>query len=135
MFDLSKNNLSEIAELGYEFEVKMPDGSATGAFITVRGEQSKKAQAHVRKMFAEYQAKELAAQRRGKQLDPITLEEAEERNAETAAVRTISWRGFGEKGQEIPFTPENAKRIYLEHEWIRDQVMEESKQILNFRPK
>ena len=36
-FDLTKSNLAEKSEAGHEFEVKYPDGSSSGLFITVRG--------------------------------------------------------------------------------------------------
>jgi hypothetical protein len=134
-FDLSKNNYAEAAEVGYEFELKFPDtGEGTGAFITVRGEQSKTLKVYGRKKITEYQSKEAQAKRRGKEVEPPTFDELEDLAIESAIVRTISWRGIDENGVAVPFNEENAKRIYKEHAWIRTQVMEESAQILNFRP-
>lgn len=134
-FDLSKNNFGEAAEAGYEFELKLPGtGEGTGAFITVRGDQSKTVKAYARKKYAEFKLKEQQARRRGKEPEDMTLDEAEELAVEAAIVRVISWRGIDEDGKPVPFTKENAARIFLEHPWIRDQVTEESSQILNFRP-
>lgn len=134
-FDLTKNNFSKIAEQGYEFELTMPhDGSGTGAFITVRGDQSPAVKAHARRQFNEYQARQATLKRRGKQ-DEINLEELEEQAVENAVVRIISWKGFLEDGADVPFTKENAVRILTEHSFIREQVMEAAGDLLNFRPK
>lgn len=134
-FDLTKNNYGEVAEAGYEFELKLPGtGEGTGALITVRGDQSKTVKAYARKKYSEFKLKEQQARRRGKDPEDMTLEEAEELAVEAAIVRVITWKGIDESGKPVPFTKENATRIFMEHPWIRDQVMEESSQILNFRP-
>lgn len=132
--DLAKTNLSEAADAGYEFEIKLPgSGEGTGAFITVRGEMSKTVKAYARQKFREFQLKEQQAKRRGKANEDLTLEEAEDLAIETAIVRVIGWRGITENGKEVAFSKENADRIFREHSWIREQVMEESGQLLNFR--
>ena len=135
MFDLSKNNFAEIAEAGYEFELKLPGtGEGTGAFITIRGDQSKTVKAYARKKYAEFKLKEQQAKRRGKEAEDMTLDEAEELAIESAIVRVIDWKGLAENGKEIPFTKENAERIFKEHPFIREAVTEEAGQLLNFRP-
>lgn len=133
--DLAKTNLADAADAGYEFEIKLPgSGEGTGAFVTVRGEMSKTVKAYARQKFREFQLREQQAKRRGKTVDDLTLEEAEEMAVESAVVRVIGWRGITENGKEVAFSKENAERIFTEHSWIREQVMEESNQILNFRP-
>lgn len=135
LFDLSKNNVGAANEAGFEFELVMPgSGEATGAFIKVRGEQSPSVKNYGRRLFTEYQMKQTAAKRRGKEYD-IDLDEAEETGIQSAVVRIISWRNIAENGKEIEFNKENAERILKEHSWIKEQVMEESSQALNFRPK
>jgi hypothetical protein len=135
-FDLSKNNFAESAEAGFEFELKLPGtGEGTGAFITIRGDQSKTVKAYARKKYAEFKLKEQQAKRRGKEADDMTLDEAEELAIESAVVRVIDWKGIAENGKDIPFSKENAERIFKEHPWIREAVTEESAQLLNFRPK
>jgi len=132
--DLAKTNLADAADAGYEFEIKLPgSGDPTGAFITVRGEMSKVVKNYSRQKFREFQLKEQQAKRRGKESQEMTLEEAEDLAIETALVRVIDWRGITENGKDVPFTKENAERIFREHSWIREQVMEESGQLLNFR--
>lgn len=132
--DLAKTNLADAADAGYEFEIKLPgSGDPTGAFITVRGEMSKVVKNYSRQKFREFQLKEQQAKRRGKESQEMTLEEAEDLAIETTLVRVIDWRGITENGKDVPFTKENAERIFREHSWIREQVMEESSQLLNFR--
>lgn len=136
MFDLAKNNFAEAAEQGYEFELRLPGtNEATGAFITVRGDQSKTVKAYARKKYNEFKMKEQAARRRGKEVEDMTLEEAEELAIESAIVRIIGWKGIMENGKELPFSKEVAERVLKDHPWIRDAVTEESSQLLNFRPK
>lgn len=133
-FDLAKHNYTEIAEAGYEFELKLPGtGEGTGVFITVRGDQSKTVKAFGRKKYSEFKLREQQAKRRGKDVDDMTLEEAEELSVESAIVRVIGWKNITENGKEVPFTKENAERIFKEYSWIKDQVMEEAGQLLNFR--
>ena len=134
-FDLAKHNYTEIAEEGYKFELKLPGtGEGTGVFITVRGDQSKTVKAFGRKKYSEFKLREQQAKRRGKEVDDMTLEEAEELSIESAVVRVIAWENITENGKEVAFTKENAERIFKEHSWIKDQVMEEAGQLLNFRP-
>jgi hypothetical protein len=133
--DLAKNNLSVAADIGHEFEVRLPGtNEATGAFITVRGEESKTVKAFGRNKFKEFQQKQVQARRRGKDVEEMSLEDAEELAVETAVVRVMNWRGITDNGEEVKFSPEAATKIFKEHSWIREQVMEESSQILNFRP-
>jgi hypothetical protein len=134
-FDLKKHNYTEIAEEGYKFELKLPGtGEGTGVFITVRGDQSKTVKAFGRKKYSEFKLREQQAKRRGKDVEDMTLEEAEELSIESAVVRVIAWENITEDGKEVPFTKENAERIFKEYSWIKDQVMEEAGQLLNFRP-
>jgi hypothetical protein len=134
-FDLSKNNYGEAAEAGYTFELKLPGtGEGTDAFITIRGDQSKTVKAYARKKYAEFKLKETQARRRGKEAEDMTLEEAEDLAVEAAVVRVIGWKGIAENGKDVPFTKENAERIFKDHPWIREAVTEEAGQILNFRP-
>ena len=133
-FDLVKNNLSTIAEAGYEFEITLPgSGQGTGAFVTVRGSESKTVKAYQRKKFAEYQMRQKTARKRGRDEDDLSLEEAEELAVEAAVGRIIQWKGLEESGKEVLFSQENATRILTEHSWIREQVMEASNDLLNFQ--
>lgn len=133
--DLKVVNLSKIAEEGFEFQLEMPEtNEKLDAFITIRGSQSEKARNHARKKYNQLQTREALARKKGKE-DPIQIEEAEEMAIETAVKRVISWRGIDEDGVAVPFTDENARRIFKENPWIREQVQTESDNLGNFLPK
>ena len=131
-FDIVKTNLAEKAELGYEFEVKLPDGSPTDFYITVRGTQSPKVKAYSKKVFNQLQVKEQQAKRKGKQDQPVDLDEAEETLIKSAVARIVTWKGLEEDGKEVKPTEENFKRIMREQDWIRSQVLEEADIAANF---
>jgi hypothetical protein len=132
MLDLKVQNLSEVSEAGYEFELTLPGtGDKTGAFVKVRGAQSKIARAYARKKYQEFRQKEQVAKRKGRD-EELSLDEAEDMAVETAITRIISWKGISEGKVEVPFTKENAERILKEHSWIREAIVEASEDLLNF---
>lgn len=132
--DLAVKNLAATSEAGYEFELLYPGSDEpTGAFVTVRGAQSPKVKAYARKKYSEFRLKEQQARRRGKDVEEMTLDDAEDLAIEGAIVRIISWRGIAESGVDVPFNAENAARILKEHSWIREQVQEQSDTLLNFQ--
>lgn len=133
MLDLLNNNPADIADAGYEFTVVLPDGTETDAKIKVRGINSKAVKAFGRKMYTEFKMKEQAAKRRGKEPEDMTLEEAEEFAARSAAVRVISWTGLSEGGVALECTKDVVEATLLKYPFIREQVMAESDNILNFR--
>ena len=130
-FDIKLNNLSEKAETGYEFEVKLPNGTSTDFFITVRGTQSPKVKAYSKKVFNQMQIKEQQMKRKGREVE-FNLEDAEDMAVESAAIRIVTWRGLEEDGKEVKPTEENLKRIMREQDWIRSQVLDESDIAANF---
>jgi len=135
MFDLKQNNLSEQSEAGYEFELIYPSTQEPcGIFVKVRGEESKIVRAFQRKTMAERQQRDQINKRKGKDTE-LNPQEIHQAIIDFTVNRIISWRGVLENAVEVPFTKENAERILDEHPWIQEQVLEESKNILNFRPK
>lgn len=133
-FDIVKQDFSKSAEIGYEFELKLPTGAGSGAYLTVIGEQSSTVKQYSRRKFQEYQQRQAIAKRKGRE-EEFSLEEAEEIAVESALVRLTNWRGVTEDDKEVKFNKDNAREILKNHSWIRDQVMEESSDILNFTPK
>ncbi len=134
MLDIQKNDFNKSSEAGFEFEIKLPTGEATGAFIKVRGVQSPTVKAFSRRKYSEMESQRQMARRRGKDMPEMTLEEAEDAVVEAAVVRVISWKGLTNGGQPLEFSKEAATNLFREHDWIRAQVMEASDDILNFRP-
>ena len=131
-FDIKLNNLSEKAEAGYEFEVKLPDGTSTDFFITVRGNQSPKMKKYSKDLFNKMQMKELQAKRRGKGEQPVDLDEAEATLIESAVARIVTWKGLEDGGKVVEPTQENFVRIMTDLDWVRKQVLDESDNAANF---
>lgn len=133
MLDLKKTNLSAQAEEGYRFELLIPElNDPTGAFITVRGAQSPTVKAHAKSTFNRMQAEAKRAKRAGREQDDYTLDEMEQMSIDSAYVRIIGWEGIEEDGKEVKFTEDNVKRILRDHVWIREAVIKESDNLLNF---
>ena len=131
-FDIKLTNLSEKAEAGYEFEVKLPDGSSTDFYITVRGNQSPKIKKFSKDLFNKMQMKDLQAKRKGKGEQPVDLDEAEATLIESAVARIVTWKGLEDGGKVVEPTQENIVRIMTELDWVRTQVLEESDNAANF---
>ena len=131
-FDIKKTNLAEQAEAGYEFEVKLPDGSSTDFYITVRGNLSPKVKKFSKDLFNQLQLKELQAKRKGKADQPVDLEEAEETLIKSAVARIVTWKGLEDGGKVVDPTQENFVRIMTELDWVRKQVLDESDNDANF---
>lgn len=135
-FDIKKNDPAMVSEVGYEFNVILPDGTETDFKIKVRGENSPKVDAFRRKEYAEMDIRERAAKRANKkEADPQTITELLEKIDRAAANRVISWSGLKEDGVEIPYSEETAERLMRDYKWLGKIVMKESEDLLNFRHK
>ena len=131
-FDLKKNNLADKAESGFEFEIKLPEiGTPTGMFFTIRGQKAKKVKEYSRKKFKEINDR-IKYNQKFKKDEDFTPEEAEELSVDAAVVRVISFKGVFEDGVEVEFNESNLRRILSEHDWIREQIIQESDNIVNF---
>jgi len=133
-FDIITQNYSSAAEVGYSFELILPDGSVSDAKLTVIGDLSATVQNYVKRKYKEIKSQVDAAKRRNKDWEP-TLEEATEDAIEGALVRLVGWEGFTENGKKVEFSKEKAKEVLTQHSWIREQIYEESKNVVNFTPK
>lgn len=135
MLNLKVNDPAVIAEVGYEFTVEMPDGTQTDAKIKVRGGLSKTVMNYGRKMFAEKQARDKQKKRnRSYDENDIDLTELEASAVKAAVVRIISWSGLGvEEGKELAFNQENAEMLMKDYPFIREQVIQNSEDLSNFR--
>lgn len=134
MFDINKQDFSKAAEAGYTFELKLPTGADAGAKLTILGELSPTVKAYGRKKYQEYQQQQAIAKRKGKEVE-MDLDEAEELAVEAAVIRLVGWEGITDAGKEVPFSKEKAVEILTAHSWIREQIMDESRDVLNFKPK
>ena len=138
MLNLSKNNVSAMAEAGYEFELVIPGtDEGTGGFVKVRGVESKIAKQFARKMLQEQIKKEAATKNKDK--NKIDFENIDESMARTAYSRIISWRGISiatdadGKDIELELTEAKAMMVLMDPPWIGEQILEASNEVEIFR--
>lgn len=135
MFDLQKQDFSKAAEAGYTFELKLPTGVSSGAKLTILGDFAPTVKAYNKGKFQEWQLKQSIAKRKGKDADLMDLEEAEAVAVESTLVRLVGWEGITENGKEVPFSKEKAREVLTQHSWIREAIIAESEDVINFSPK
>lgn len=70
--------------------------------------------------------------RRNRKGKDQTLAEMEQQSADLLSYVTTGWEGIMWQGEPIPFTRENAKKLYLDRPWIRKQVDEFVAEAENF---
>ena len=133
-FDIVKDDFSKAAEVGYTFELKLPTGAGSGAFLTILGDNAPVVKQFGRRKFQEWQQRQATAKRKGKE-EEFSLDEAEETAVESALVRLVGWKGITEDGKEVKFSKEKAREILTQHSFIREAIVEEAADITNFRPK
>lgn len=119
-------------ETGHTFEPKYPDGTGIGATITVRGPDSASVRELLKRQLTRLQAKELAAKRRGNEIEPPNLDELEQQAVDLAVAYTVTWGGFFDGDIVLEPTEQNLRAIYAECSWIRRQVIEEAQELGNF---
>jgi len=114
--DINKLYTSDAHEEGAEMQVIGLDGKHLECWITVAGLDSKR----YRKALRDNRRSliEKAANRKDGD-DEIDTEES---TADTLARATIGWRGFTDNGEELEFSTELAKQLYLSAPYIADQV-------------
>lgn len=133
MLDLKKTDIAAISEEGYKFQLLLPEvKTPLDAWITVRGANAQKVKDFAKKKFSEMQRLEVIAKRKGKDVDPMTLDEAEEMAIDSAALRVKAWEGICEGKVEVPCDEENIKRILKQHAWLREAILEASDNLANF---
>ena len=133
--DLANLDLAAPADKGYELELLHPVTKAPlGTFISLVGKESTVFRDHVRRSTNERLRKQAFNQRRGKDTDTPTIEKIEADAIELLAACTTNWRGVTYKGADLPFSNANAKTLYTDLPWIREQVDEAIGDIENFMP-
>lgn len=123
--DLSSLDTAAACEKGYELELLHPITKAPlGSFISVVGKDSEAFRKHVRAASNERLRKNAAQQRRGKELDPPTIEAIEAEAIDLLVTCTTGFRNVSYKGALLEFSEDNARKLYTEQSWVRGQVDE-----------
>lgn len=53
-----------------------------------------------------------------------SAEKLQQESIDLLVAATVGWRGLDKKGQEWPFSPDNARELYRKYPFIREQVDE-----------
>lgn len=121
MFDLSKLDTVAAAEQGARLELRHPvTDEPLGAVLILAGTDSKAYRRHeaaVSNRFIDRMAK-------GKRGKGKSAEEQEREAIEGIAACTLGWTGVGLDGEELPFTADNAHKLYARFPWAREQARE-----------
>jgi hypothetical protein len=119
--DLITLDVAPQAEVGAEMEIAHPaTGVPIGAFIVLAGVDSKIYQDAQHKI-ANKRMKG-AFRRTGIRIQ-LTSEEMEQETIELVARCTLGWRNIEWKGQPLEYSYENAKMVYTELLWLREQCI------------
>lgn len=54
----------------------------------------------------------------------VTVEQTQQDALDLLVAVTVGWAGMTENGEELEFSPENAKRVYRDYPWIKEQADE-----------
>jgi hypothetical protein len=138
MTDLSLFSTKERSEEGAVLTVLDPtsgeplsDDNGKSVTITLSGVDGAK----YRECQNKIQNRRLKSIGRGKTKLELDAAELEKEGLELLASCTLGWSGIVWKGSELPFTVENAKMLYGELGWLREQVDSFIGERQNFFPK
>lgn len=81
------------ASQNYELPMKNADGTETGVTLNIIGKNADAVQQAVRKLMRKRQSDELIASRKGKAVEPMSVEDMEEQGLELTLVRITGWQG------------------------------------------
>lgn len=113
-FDLATLDTSKVAEEGAELLVEHPTtGEDFGIKITLIGTDSK--------TFRDLSKSRATASLKKKSRD-IDFDQGEAESIELLAKCTKGWEGITEDGIEVPFSYENAVKLYTKYLWLKEQV-------------
>lgn len=137
-FDIADLDTGAASDKGFDLELLHPTKKTpTGVFIRVLGKDGEVFRDHLREAGNERMRREAAAERKGQPLEPVTIEQAEEKALEVLVLCSVAWftakrdkdgnpidkvPTFPYKGERLSFTANNVLRVYREQIWVRKQV-------------
>ena len=127
LIDITSFNAIKEAEQGFDFELKHPDGTPTGAILTVLGSYSTVYQKFIKKIFNDNQREIEFAKRKGKEAPEKTIEDLQQQNLESALIRVVGWKNVKQE-----FSPELLREILNNNPHFVAQIIEESDNAANF---
>jgi hypothetical protein len=126
--DITSFDAVKASDGGYEFELKDTDGmSGTGIYLTVIGRHSDAVVGWFSKTINANVRETQMAARKGKTVDPKSVEDNVTQNIELSCIRVVGWRNVAQE-----FTKDLlAKVLRRNPHWV-DQITEQSDSLGNF---
>ena len=116
------------SDAGHEFELKGTDGlTGTGIFLTIVGKHADIVSKWITKLVNTSVREQQIAQRKGKPVEPKSLDEVKAQNIEGAVLRVTGWRNVTQ-----PFSKDLLATVFARNPHFVDQVIEESDNLGNF---
>ena len=113
-FDLKNLDVVSLANTGTTVDIVHPvTGDPLGIKVTVAGMDSD--------LYRKAQRKILNKRLNDKKFK-TRAEELENESIDLLAHCTMSWEGVEEDGVVVPFTVDNAKKVYRTYPWMKEQV-------------
>jgi hypothetical protein len=116
-FDFDAFNTTDASEQGAEFEVQHPVNGPTGLFISMNGTHSDRVKAELKRI-----GNRAKAARNG-----TVRKDDDDEGAKFLASVTLGWRTKDGSpvtllGEELPFSKENAFRVYKQYPLLAEQA-------------
>jgi hypothetical protein len=128
--DLTSLSTTEKSESGFKMEIVNPaTGVPIGASITIAGTDSKTYQDAQHKISNKRMKR---MNNRGGVKFNLTSEEIEFESIELLARCTLGWDNIDWEGSPLKFSLENAKMVYTELLWLREQCVAAMEDRSNF---
>lgn len=140
IIDLASIDTVAACNQGVEVELRHPGtNERLGIFWTVLGKDSDVYNDYIRDKVNATLRKKALAEKRGRDLEIRTLEDAEAEQIETLVVCSTGWRTGDKpvinfKGEDLEFSVANAKKILTERAWIRKPLDDAIGDLTNFMP-
>lgn len=120
----------------HTFKLVLPNGELSDVEITVRADSHPKVKDVDRKLLLEGEQRRMVRKRRGRQVDDAMTEEdleyLEEAMLKREVSRVESVKGMSIGGKEIGTDVQLIGEMLDKHEWIKQQIGEQSKDASNF---
>lgn len=107
--------------------LKLPDGTETGVILQVLGKHSTPVQRWIGKVTAKSAREQAAAQKSGRQVEPLDYEQLKSSNIEGAMARVVGW-----KNVKQDFSPALLRDVLSRNPEFVDQIVEASNDLGNF---
>ena len=125
--DITQFNAVKESELGFDLAMKGADGAELGFTFHILGRHSDAVQTWAKREFQKAQREEMAAKRKGRDADPLDVDELKAKNIESAVVRVTGWNGVDNE-----FSKDLLTQVLRNNPHWTDQIIEASNDDANF---